>query len=1330
MAEKTTKVGTRVEVVGKGLLGTVAYVGTTLFSSGKWVGVVLDEAKGKNNGTVQGKKYFDCEENKGIFVRQSQITPIGEASPPGPQPVTMKPGVGATAEKTERRKSGIRPPSNIAKSSENLAEIQSTPVKGSRDGGEMSKSMSAIPTPRSKLVKETTPAEERTPSRGIPVPKTTAVSAAVTSAPAPAPAPAPTPTPTPAPAPSIPVASPAPADVPSVSNVSAADISAMNTSINDKMQSLQQQQEMDGLNAEIKDLNEKLETLRLKRQEDRAKLKELEKLKLQVLQLQEYKTKSSENQSDLLRQLQAAKKETTDVQEAFDRYKEDLADLSETIEIATLDKEMAEEKAEAAQQEVEALKERVEELTVDLEILRGEISEKGTEGVAATFQSKQLEQQNERLKEALVKMRDLSNNEKHENQKMTKQIEKMTSDLTALRKEKEKRAEEIAKLSNEIIELKEQVDAALGAEEMVERLSERNLQLEEKIQEMEEEKADLEALNEMNEELQENAKETELEIREELDLANSKINELVRKLSASQESMADYENTISKFRELVAQLQAQNRELRSKQSEAEQKAETPVIEMFDYKSKSADIKAYAKTVDMELRKLDVQQANLHVQFLQTFMPDFFMNRGGDHDAVLVLLLIPRVIAKAELLASQVKEKVISKKFEVSDTIEREDVLKSHKAEQCSYANQMVMMLNHLQGILRQYDSALKTCSVDLFLKIGTLLPEMGAHEKSVDYFIDLLRKDQLDETVSLDLLDKSISYFQQLYSVLLANEKVDCTTLLSDQVRVVLSACDAISTDIARLKILLQPGQEQSEFSILLRDLETCNTDTKTCARKIRRRLPQQEGSATATPLMYPKEIKDLLMDCGSNVIRVAKVLQLVGIGAMQQAHLMTGGRYDLEFYEDSDGIMPKKMEEIAYQSTDKVYRKEDNGPYECLRLSFGQVVGTMNKIASAMENGEYDFDGTHEKKPLPPVMMRASAVKSQISDIEVMKFKLDAKDDDIKELKKQLKMKQEEMSEQMIRMGLVEKKLENNSKDGDDRVEKIQRKLDEANLQLKKKEKEYTETMDALVADVDALEQEKAELKERLKVLSKKTLLEGISRQSKDSAGQSPTTPTSPGGSPLPGPSMVKDSPFLLQQIQNLTEALAHLKHENARLRAEKMKSQLASLPPMRVPKRPVGLVSSKEGPGTSELPDGTPGKSELTSLAMKTAALRKEAIQLSCTPMIVDISKQKPGTEPLSEPLKQLVKRTTQLVQIQRQTAELQVEVTQFLAANRTGGQVRTDFSAFPTPQYAKVLHEKCVDSKLVGMVTIPSPGKAEVIPVHIQPNMMRKLHTYFQM
>lgn len=63
-----------VEVIGKGQRGTVAYIGNTLFASGKWVGVILDEAKGKNDGTVQGKRYFTCQENHGIFVRQSQVS--------------------------------------------------------------------------------------------------------------------------------------------------------------------------------------------------------------------------------------------------------------------------------------------------------------------------------------------------------------------------------------------------------------------------------------------------------------------------------------------------------------------------------------------------------------------------------------------------------------------------------------------------------------------------------------------------------------------------------------------------------------------------------------------------------------------------------------------------------------------------------------------------------------------------------------------------------------------------------------------------------------------------------------------------------------------------------------------------------------------------------------------------------------------------------------------------------------------------------------------------------------------------------------------------------
>uniref|UniRef100_A0A4W3GZ66 Dynactin subunit 1-like n=1 Tax=Callorhinchus milii TaxID=7868 RepID=A0A4W3GZ66_CALMI len=158
--------------------------------------------------------------------------------------------------------------------------------------------------------------------------------------------------------------------------------------------------------------------------EDKAMVKEMEKLKIQVQTLQEWKGKMQEQQSELQRQLTEAKKEAREALEARDRYTEEMADTADAIEMATLDKEMAEERAESLQQEVDGLRERVEELSLDLEILKHEIEEKGTDGAASSYQVKQLEEQNGRLKEALVRMRDLSASEKQEHVKLQKVMER------------------------------------------------------------------------------------------------------------------------------------------------------------------------------------------------------------------------------------------------------------------------------------------------------------------------------------------------------------------------------------------------------------------------------------------------------------------------------------------------------------------------------------------------------------------------------------------------------------------------------------------------------------------------------------------------------------------------------------------------------------------------------------------------------------------------------------------------------------------------------------------------------------------------------------------
>lgn len=58
MSEPKLRMGQKVEVAGKNIRGEVAYIGMTTFATGKWVGVVLTEPKGKNNGTIQGNSYF------------------------------------------------------------------------------------------------------------------------------------------------------------------------------------------------------------------------------------------------------------------------------------------------------------------------------------------------------------------------------------------------------------------------------------------------------------------------------------------------------------------------------------------------------------------------------------------------------------------------------------------------------------------------------------------------------------------------------------------------------------------------------------------------------------------------------------------------------------------------------------------------------------------------------------------------------------------------------------------------------------------------------------------------------------------------------------------------------------------------------------------------------------------------------------------------------------------------------------------------------------------------------------------------------------------------
>jgi hypothetical protein len=54
--------------------GRIAFIGDVHFAKGEMAGVHLDRPQGKNNGTVGGVMYFQCEARRGIFSRLHRLT--------------------------------------------------------------------------------------------------------------------------------------------------------------------------------------------------------------------------------------------------------------------------------------------------------------------------------------------------------------------------------------------------------------------------------------------------------------------------------------------------------------------------------------------------------------------------------------------------------------------------------------------------------------------------------------------------------------------------------------------------------------------------------------------------------------------------------------------------------------------------------------------------------------------------------------------------------------------------------------------------------------------------------------------------------------------------------------------------------------------------------------------------------------------------------------------------------------------------------------------------------------------------------------------------------
>lgn len=495
------------------------------------------------------------------------------------------------------------------------------------------------------------------------------------------------------------------------------------------------------LQRELEEARARLRISEKKRAEERERVREAEVMQQESEQFLAIKPRLIARQDELQNELKELHKQEREWMTQREDIERQLAELNDHVEILSLDKEFAEEKAEAATEELQALKDRVEEMELDLEVQREENAryEQGptddTDRSSVAFI--QLEKQNERLKEALVRLRDLTAETDAEQKQRIAEQERELRSLDELQASYESVSSKLQTSEALLEDLKMQLDDALGAEEMLEQLTERNMSLTEKATEMRNAIEELEALKELNDELEETHLETEKQLQEEIDLKDMQLREHNMRNEMLSANLVDYEATFGQFRELVLNLQSENVALRDDEkardaSKIASSAEDQAMLNLNLKLQSSSIKSQAKTIELELGKLEAGQGIRQLDITGVYLPKEYFEQ--DKDAVESLLFFQRIAIKTEVVKS-----IVEGSSDVASSLV--GVIEERLITIC----RMRHSLAHFIASARQIAALVQLASIPTFLKSGRMFKELTSVERRIDHFIDLLRREELKE---------------------------------------------------------------------------------------------------------------------------------------------------------------------------------------------------------------------------------------------------------------------------------------------------------------------------------------------------------------------------------------------------------------------------------------------------------------------------------------------------------------------------------------------------------------------------------------------------------
>ncbi|KAG8833690.1 hypothetical protein FRC17_010222 [Serendipita sp. 399] len=1125
------------------LRGVVRYCGKLDFTTGRWVGMELSEPKGKNDGSVKGKRYFQCKPNHGIFVKLSQVAPV--ELPGGSRASSSKP-TRQNSLSVSRLNSGSptarTPQVAHAESPEPRMEKRSSLVLQTRPTGSRAPETplrSSVVLPRPPPVRLDSPVQEK-PSN-IPSPKATSPIVTTTS-------------------------QIQPHDSPSSPHPASHSPIAPNA------------------HSEDQDLRTRIKFLEARRAEENEQIRQLQgrlsEADTFLAQRPKLVAKLRELQEDAKQTKQELHDQYTKLQEAESK----VVELSERLELATLDKEMAEVRAESAELEVDELKEQLESAKVEIDVLRGSgnaASGNSTDGTQ-TLAFIQLERQNERLKEALLRLRDISQETELDQRRKIAELEKELAASEEMQSEFDSTLQNLANADVQIESLKQQLDDAMGAEEMLVQLTERNLLLGEKIEEMRVVIEDLEALKELNDELEENHVETEKALQEDIEAKEAQLREATRKIADLEEAILDYDQTIGQFRELVSQLTAELENLRTEHQSAQSASalaasQTATVMSLNLKLQSSASKSQAKNIELELQNLKTRQANELLQIVQPYLPQVYMDMDGD--ATNTYLFFKRMASKADLLNSTLAER-----YSLPES------LNGHVTEPLIGICEMRGRIAHLSVLCKRFASTLRRCDPQSFLNIGRIYSDINPLEKRLDMHVDLLKREEFRSLECVTDVNTMVNRFEHLTDLYLpgsnfdlGEKELDLALSLDHDIDFFASALAWTRTSLLEVfkddDIDNEMNEEELEVDLvapLQKILDQCR-NVRTIARKIVKRVEDLTGDSSALKAEFIPRL--------SHANGLMELALKFGVQLAQEVRL-----YVIDIKEKKEALKLTRVLTSVRSTAGEIKAGGGTGSWQTVADLLSQLQRDAADVLSLATESENVMKITG----VAPWLLRVEEIKALAAVNVDAERKVTQLNEEIQELVRGIKHRDQSIKESVVKIQTMERRMEASKKQADALID-----LEDQLVKARKQEKAYEEAMEQLQADLDNLEQETVRLKQSLNTTE---------RQAGGTVSSKKLLSTCIAAWPYLGPGAPQVADFelaapveastveashLLEQIESLKGAVRFLRTENGYLKGQEMLKDIQSLPSLAGPasgRTSAGFGISLVPPPSAQDVDDTP--------------------------------------------------------------------------------------------------------------------------------------------